>query len=282
MRRLNTISLCFLFLLSIFVPIASSDTPSYGDFKLKHVGDDATWDYSEHGFFITGGSDCDEPRTGGGLVCDINTGDQLYSYSWYKRFTPMMYNDTILLINGDQNRPDFGEKNEIFGINIDTWTVEFTINSPWSDGGVTQMVKISHNKQYLALLRGSCTQIWDMNTMSNSKLFADYQGESNTYCAGGSSLVGEFSPDSSIYVGNEPGTSNPLSAYSTENWSKLGTVQSMTSGEKGVKAFVFAPDGSFAYYIETGGWDENRRIKNKMFQVDLSVQANLWDQSKYV
>lgn len=281
MKSHKAIILCSLLVFSISIPIASGNTPEYGDYEIVN---DSRSDFSEHGFFLSSDSSCEDTTgSGGSIICDANTKEVLYSISWYRFIFPMMYNDTILLVNGEQGRPDFGEKNHIYGLNINTWSTEFTINSPWNDGGTVKSIKISPDKQYIAINRGSCIQIWDMNIMANSKLFANFQGASNTYCTGARAAVqnlGEFSPDSSIYVGYEP-ADNTVSAFSTENWSKLGTVQPYANDQEVAREFIFASDGSFAYYIEYGGWDNNRRVKNKIFQIDLSVQSNLWDQSKH-
>jgi hypothetical protein len=289
-RKASSFALSVFFLCSLlFLPPVSSVNPGYGDYSIQTAAlsdPPSALNFSSQGFFITGGSGCDDGGSwsGGGskYICDYETKSQLYSYSWYTRITPLLYNDTILLINGEQGRPDFGEQNQIFGLNTETWAIEFTINAPWNDGWVADSVVISPDKEYLAISRGNCLQIWNMQTMSNDKLFADYQGSSSSYCSGLRTLVSVFSPDSSIYVGYEPGAGNTIAAYSTESWSKLGVVQSLSDNDETAKEFIFTKNGNFAYYIENGGWDDdNKRLINKIFKINLTNQANLWDESTH-
>ena len=48
MKSHNAIILCSLLVFSISIPIASGNTPEYGDYEIVN---DSRSDFSEHGFF---------------------------------------------------------------------------------------------------------------------------------------------------------------------------------------------------------------------------------------
>lgn len=296
----STILTCLVLMSScLFVPSTSGNTPGVGDYIIHAPSAEPILNFSEHGIYFTTGESCDDIAFGKGTsriwhICDFESKSTIYSYSSYTRLTPVMYNETIILVNGDQKRPDFGEKNEIFGINIETGVKEFTINSPWRDGGVIHDAIISPDGRLIAFVRGGCTQIWSMEAMANEHLFSDFDGSSNTYCSKISSDSYAFSPDGSIYVGYEPSgyvgsyASGGLAAYSTTNWSKLGLIQELTTNELRATNFIFAGDS--AYYLEKGGWErwpttsqyeKEIRIVNNLIKIDLSKQSNLWNQDSH-
>ena len=122
----STILTCLVLIFScIFVPSTSGNTPGVGDFILYAPSDEPILNFSEHGIYFTTGESCDDIAFGKGTsgiwhICNFESKSTIYSHSSNTQLTPLMYNETIILVNGDQGRPDFGEKNEIFGINIKT------------------------------------------------------------------------------------------------------------------------------------------------------------------
>ena len=109
-RKASSFALSVFFLCSLlFLPPVSSVNPGYGDYSIQTAAlsdPPSALNFSSQGFFITGGSGCDDGGSwsGGGskYICDYETKSQLYSYSWYTRFTPLLYNDTILLLTGNK------------------------------------------------------------------------------------------------------------------------------------------------------------------------------------
>lgn len=284
-----TVVLVFVFTL----PIVSAAVPGNGDYVIEPPLSSASpieHLFSDFGFYFTTGESCEEKEFTKGttvtwLICDHESGGVVYSHTSIIRMTPTMYNDTILLVNGEQGRPDFGEKNEIFGIDIERGQKVFTVNSPWNDGGTIKQAIVSNDGKFVSFVRYGCTQIWNMETMSNEILFAEFEGSSNRYCTNVRSDVDAhaFSPDGSVYVGYEP--RGGLAAYSTSDWSKLGMIQDATSESLTATKFIFLDD--YAFYIEKGGWEvwpssgqysKSTRMVNKLFKIDISEISNLWNQ----